>query len=322
VLRPLQEIFPSGDRRDLLVGLDHPDDAAVWRISPDRAVVFTADFFTPIVDTPYEFGAIAAANAVSDVYAMGGEPILALNLCAFPSDLPAETVREIIRGGAEKIREAGGLLVGGHSIRDPELKFGMAVVGLANPERLMMKNRARVGDRLFLTKPLGSGVVSTALQRQMAKPQHVKEAVRWMMELNNAFLPLIREVPVSAGTDVTGFGLIGHASEIAQQSGVRIRIRFSSVPFFSGARGYSRLGMISGGTRKNRDYFGARTVVSRILSEADQWLLFDAQTSGGLLLCVANDRMNIFHTLRKKVKHPIWEIGSVVEGDGGSVEIV
>jgi selenide,water dikinase len=322
VLRPLQEIFPSGARRDLLVGLEHPDDAAVWRISPDRAVVFTADFFTPIVDTPYEFGAIAAANAVSDVYAMGGEPVLALNLCAFPSDLPTETIREIIRGGAEKIREAGCILVGGHSIRDAELKFGMAVVGFADPERIMTKNRARVGDRVFLTKPLGSGVVSTALQRQKAKPQHVKEAMHWMMELNNAFLPLIRALPVTAGTDVTGFGLIGHASEIAQQSSVRIRIIFSSLPFFSGARGYSRMGMISGGTRKNKDYFSARTVISRKLSEPDQMLTFDAQTSGGLLLCVAKDRMDGFNKMRKRVKHPIWEIGAVIEGDGGYVEIV
>jgi selenide, water dikinase len=148
VLRPLKEIFPPGAHRDLLVGLEHPDDAAVWKISPDRAVVFTADFFTPIVDTPYEFGAIAAANAVSDVYAMGGEPILALNLCAFPTELPASTVREIIRGGAEKIREAGAVLAGGHSIRDAELKFGMAVVGFADPGRIMTKNHARLGDRL------------------------------------------------------------------------------------------------------------------------------------------------------------------------------
>jgi selenide,water dikinase len=322
VLRPLQEIFPPGDRQDLLVGLEHPDDAAVWRISPDRALVFTADFFTPIVDTPYEFGAIAAANAVSDVYAMGGEPVLALNLCAFPSELSAETIREIIRGGAEKIREAGGVLVGGHSIRDAELKFGMAVVGFVDPDRIMKKNSARVGDRLFLTKPLGSGVISTALQRQAAKPQHVKEAVRWMMELNNTFLPLIRNLPISAGTDVTGFGLLGHASEIAQQSSVRIRIKFSALPFFSGAKKYSRLGMISGGTRKNRDYFGARMVLSRKISEPDLMLTFDAQTSGGLLLCVAEDRMDAFDKLKIKVKHPIWEIGAVVEGDSGYVEIV
>jgi selenide,water dikinase len=321
VLRPLQEIFSSGVRRDLLVGLEHPDDAAVWRISPDRAIVFTADFFTPIVDTPYEFGAIAAANAVSDVYAMGGEPILALNLCAFPSDLPQETMREIIRGGAEKIREAGGLLVGGHSIRDAELKFGMAVVGFVDPERIMTKNHARVGDRVFLTKPLGSGVLSTALQRQKAKPQHVQEAIRWMMELNNAFLPLLREVRVLAGTDVSGFGLVGHASEIAQQSSVRIRIKYSSVPFFTGAREYSRMDMISGGTRKNREYFGARTVSSRKISASDLMLLFDAQTSGGLLLCVPKDRMYIFNRMRKRVKHSIWEIGAVIEGEAGFVEI-
>jgi selenide,water dikinase len=321
VLRPLREIFPSGARRELLVGLEHPDDAAVWRISPDRAVVFTADFFTPIVDTPYEFGAIAAANAVSDVYAMGGEPILALNLCAFPSDLPQETIREIIRGGAEKIREAGGVLVGGHSIRDAELKFGMAVVGFADPDRLMTKQRAQVGDHLFLTKPLGSGVLSTALQRRKAKPRHVKEGIRWMMELNNAFLPLIRELPVSAGTDVSGFGLIGHASDIAQQSLVRIRINYSSLPFLKGAREYSRMNMISGGTRKNREYFGARMILSRQISEPDLMLLFDAQTSGGLLLCVANDRMEAFTGMRKKIKRPIWEIGAVVEGGDGTVEI-
>jgi selenide,water dikinase len=305
----------------LLVGLEHPDDAAVWKISPDRAVVFTADFFTPIVDTPYEFGAIAAANAVSDVYAMGGDPVLALNLCAFPADLPAETMREIIRGGAEKIREAGAVLAGGHSIRDTELKYGMAVVGFVDPDRIMTKNHARLGDRLFLTKPLGSGVVSTALQRQAAKPRHVKEAVHWMMELNNAFLPVIRELPVSAGTDVTGFGLIGHATEIARQSSVRIRIQFSALPFFTGAREYARLEMISGGTRKNSEYFGTWTAFTRQLPEPDRMLMFDAQTSGGLLLCVAKDRLKIFRRLVKKVKRPIWEIGAVVEGDAGMVEI-
>ncbi len=318
----MQEIFPPGAHRDLLVGLEHPDDAAVWKISPDRAIVFTADFFTPIVDTPYEYGAIAAANAVSDVYAMGGAPVLALNLSAFPSDLPQETAREIIRGGAEKIREAGGLLVGGHSIRDAELKFGMAVVGMADPERIMTKNRARAGDRIFLTKPLGSGVLSTALQRQKAKPEDVKEAVRWMMELNNSFLPLIQGVPVSAGTDISGFGLVGHLSEIAQQSSVRIRIKYSSVPLFHGARKYSQMDMISGGTRKNWEYFGGRTVHPQNLPVPDLMLLYDAQTSGGLLLCVPKERMGVFSRMRKKVKHPIWEIGSVVEGDPGTVEIL
>ena len=317
----MQEIFPAGDRPELLVGLTHPDDAAVWKISPDRAIVFTADFFTPIVDTPYEFGAIAAANAVSDVYAMGGEPILALNLCAFPSDLPQEIMREIIRGGAEKIREAGGVLAGGHSVRDAELKFGMAVVGLAHPDRIMTKDRARVGDRLFLTKPLGGGVISTALQNQKSKPQHVKEAVRWMMELNKIFLPLIRELPVTAGTDVSGFGLVGHALEIARQSSVRIRINFSSVPFFPGAREYSKMEMISGGTRKNGEYFGARTIVSRKVPASDLMLLFDAQTSGGLLLCIPDNRMKLFHQLVKKAKHPIWEIGSVIQGEAGFMEI-
>jgi selenide, water dikinase len=321
VLRPLQEIFPFGARTDLLVGLDHPDDAAVWRISPDRAVVFTADFFTPIVDTPYEFGAIAAANALSDIYAMGGEPILALNLCAFPADLPLEIMQKIIRGGAEKVRESGAVLAGGHSIQDRELKFGMAVLGMVNPSRIMRKNRAQVGDRLFLTKPLGNGVIATALQRQKAKPRHVKEAIRWMMQLNSSFLPLIKEIPLLAGTDVSGFGLVGHASEMAQLSSVRIRLDFSSIPFLPGAEEYSGKDMISGGTRNNWNYFKSRTVYDRRSPMKDLLLVFDAQTSGGLLLCVPMDRMELFARMRKSVKSPMWEIGSVVEGERGYVEI-
>jgi len=321
VLRPLQKIFPSGARRDLLVGLDHPDDAAVWRISPDRAVVFTADFFTPIVDTPYEYGAIAAANALSDIYAMGGEPILALNLCAFPPDLPRKMMQEIIRGGAEKVLESGALLVGGHSIQDRELKFGMAVLGMADPDRIMRKDRAQVGDRLFLTKPLGSGVITTALQRQKAQPRHVKEAIRWMMQLNKSFLPLIKEIPLLAGTDVSGFGLVGHASEMATQSSVRIRLKFSSIPLLPGAKEYSAKDMISGGTRNNWNYFGPRMVADGRLSMEDRLLVCDAQTSGGLLLCVPQDRVEVFNRMRKSLKSPIWEIGSVVEGKRGYVEI-
>jgi selenide,water dikinase len=321
VLRPLQKIFPAAARPDLLVGLDHPDDAAVWRISPDRAVVYTADFFTPIVDTPYEFGAIAAANALSDVYAMGGEPVLALNLCAFPADLPLKMMQEIVRGGAEKIRESGAVLVGGHSIQDRELKFGMAVLGMVDPGRIMRKNRARAGDRLFLTKPLGSGVIATALQRQKAKPRHVKEAIRWMLQLNNSFQPLIREIPILAGTDISGFGLAGHASEIALQSSVRIRLEFATIPFMSGAKEYAGMDMISGGTWNNWNYFKSRTMHNPRLPLEDLLLVFDAQTSGGLLLFVPKDRMDIVSRMRKSIKNPIWEIGSVVEGESGLVEI-
>jgi len=320
VLRPLQDFFPAASHPDLLVGLEDPDDAAVLKISPGRAVIFTADFFTPIVDTAYEYGAIAAANAISDIYAMGGSPALALNLFACPEQLPIATAQEILRGGAEKVREAGAVLAGGHSIRNRELKFGMAVLGFVDPDSILRKNGARVGDHLFLTKPLGSGVITTAIQRESADPRHVREAVQWMMTLNNAHLPRMKASAVIGATDISGFGLIGHASEMAERSSVSLRIKFSALPFLQGAGSYSRMGMISDGTRKNKEYFESRLRVSGSLPPEDLILLFDAQTSGGLLFCVPDERADQFRQSVNPDVGAIWEIGSVTEGKGIVVE--
>jgi selenide,water dikinase len=320
VLRPLREYFPPAAHPDLLVGLEEPDDAAVLRTDGGRAIVFTTDFFTPIVDTPYEYGAIAAANAMSDVYAMGGEPALALNLFAYPGQLPVPMAQEILRGGAEKVREAGAVLAGGHSIQNQELKYGMAVIGFVDPGAVLRKNAAGPGDRLFLTKPLGSGVITTAIQRQKAEPRHVGEAVDWMMRLNRPILSWIGKSGIRAATDITGFGLIGHASEMAARSSVRLRVNFSALPFLPGAMGYARMGMISGGTRKNREYFEPRLEVSGGLAPEELILLFDAQTSGGLLFCVPEGRVEDFRRMTGPEKNSLWEIGRVEEGEGIVVE--
>ncbi|HJX40411.1 MAG TPA: selenide, water dikinase SelD, partial [Anaerolineales bacterium] len=216
MLRPLQSLFEAAESPDLLVGLGAPDDAAVWRLDDSRALVVTTDFFTPIVDDPYAYGAIAAANALSDLYAMGAAPFLALNLVAMPTDLEPEIVAEILRGGAEQIRRAGAVLAGGHSIQDQEPKYGLVALGMADPAHLMTKDASRPGDRLVLTKPLGTGVTTTALIRDQGEPGHAAEAIEWMSRLNDRASRLALQAGVRAATDVTGFGLLGHGLELAQ----------------------------------------------------------------------------------------------------------
>jgi selenide,water dikinase len=311
----MRDFFPANEYPDLIAGLEDPDDAAVLRIAGGKAIVFTTDFFTPIVDTPFEYGAIAAANALSDIYAMGGRPVLALNVFAKPPDLPVPVAQEIFRGGAEKVREAGAVLAGGHSIKDDELKYGLAAIGFVDPDAVLRKNAARPGDRLFLSKPLGTGVITTAIQSGKADPRHIAEAVEWMCKLNASLGRYIPTSGIRAATDITGFGLVGHASEMAERSGARLRLDYSALPFLSGAREYARRGMISGGTRRNRSYFGPRTSLPEDLAPEEAILLFDAQTSGGLLFCVAEP-----HADRIRRDGGFWEIGSVEEGSGIAVE--
>lgn len=221
------------------MGLDSPDDAAVWQVDDRRSLVLTTDFFTPVVDDPYDYGAIAAANSLSDVYAMGGTPFLALNIAALPPDLPVEISSEIIRGGAEKAREAGVVIAGGHTIQDKEPKYGLAVLGWVEKEHLLTKSGAQAGDQLVLTKPLGFGVTTTALKRQVAAPEDVAEVVDWMKRLNHLAAQLARELHLRAATDITGFSLLGHGLEMAQSSGCGFRLRFESIPFVSCARKYA-----------------------------------------------------------------------------------
>jgi selenide,water dikinase len=321
VLHPVKDVFNSQEYPDLLVGLDSPDDAAVWRLDENRALVVTTDFFTPVVDDPYDYGAIAAANSLSDVYAMGGRPLLALNVAALPPDLPAGLASDIIRGGAEKAREAGVVIAGGHTIQDKEPKYGLVVVGLVDPGRLLTKAGARPGDRLVLTKPLGFGLTTTALKRELAAPEDVAEVVAWMKRLNRDAAGLAGEFGLRGGTDVTGFSLLGHAAEMAGASGVRLRIAFSRIPFARGARRYAGLGTFPGGAADNYLFFGGQVRFQAEIDETEQMMLFDPQTSGGLLLSVPAGQLDSFLSRARAIDQPAWPIGEVLEGSGLEVEV-
>ena len=321
MLRPLQNLFPAGDYPDLLVGLDDPDDAAVWRLDDARALVVTTDFFTPVVDDPYDYGAIAAANAFSDVYAMGGRPFLGLNIAALPPDLPVEISAEILRGGAEKAREAGVALVGGHTVQDKEPKYGLVVLGFVHPDRLISKSGARPGDTLVLTKPLGFGTVTTALKRELADPQDVAEAVDWMKRLNKTAAELASAFEVRGGTDVTGFSLLGHGAEVAHASGVRLRFEFSKVPLTRGARRYADQWIFPGGSADNKLFYSDQVSFDSRLDEASQMLLFDAQTSGGLLLALPPEKLAGFLSRAAEIEQPVWVVGKVLPGAGIQVDL-
>ena len=316
MLRPLENIFQAGDYPDLLVGLQAPDDAAVWRLDDQRAIVITTDFFTPVVDEAYDYGAIAAANSLSDIYAMGGSPFLALNIAALPPDLPTELLSEILRGGAEKARQAGVVIAGGHTVQDKEPKYGLVAIGFVDPRRMLTKGGAKPGDRLIVTKPLGFGVTTTALKQQKAAAEDVAEVVSWMTRLNRTAGQLAVDSELSCGTDVTGFSLLGHGWEISHASQVGLRVVFDQVPFIAGARRYAEQWTFPGGASDNRSYFGKYVHFSAKLSEMQQMLLFDPQTSGGLLLTVPGNHMNSFRQRAAQLDQPIWEIGEVVEGEG------
>lgn len=304
-------MFAPANYPQVLVGLGSPDDAAVYRLDAESALIVTADFFTPIVDDPYDFGAIAAANALSDVYAMGGELLLAINLVAFPPELP-EVLAEVLRGGAEKVREAGVALAGGHTIQDKEPKYGLAVIGLALADRLLTRAGTRPGDALVLTKPLGTGVIVTATRRGKADPTHLAGAVRWMTALNRTAGRTAVELGLRGATDVTGFGLLGHAWEMAEASGVGMRIRLRDVPLMDGAREYAEGGLFPGGSYCNRDFYSPHVRFADGISEEDQMLLFDAQTSGGLLLAVPPEKLDRLLDRFATEGQPGWVIGQVV----------
>jgi selenide,water dikinase len=315
-LRPIQELFDARDYPDLLVGLGDPDDAAVWRLDDARALVATTDFFTPVVDNPYDYGAIAAANALSDVYAMGGKPFLALNVAALPPDLPLEITTEIIRGGAEKTREAGVVLAGGHSIQDKEPKFGLMVLGFVHPEKMLTKGGGRPGDMLLLSKPLGFGTITTALKNDQADPSDVSEAVGWMKRLNRQAAELAVEFGLRGGTDVTGFSLLGHASELAQASKVHLQLEFERIPFVGGARRYAEQFIFPGGASDNRLFFSEGVQFASGIGESSQMLLFDPQTSGGLLLCVPPEKLDALLERAAQEGQLFWPVGRVLEGSG------
>jgi len=316
----LQKAFGEDIPSELLAGLDSPDDAAVWRLDEQRALVVTIDFFTPVVDDPYDYGAIAAANALSDVYAMGGEPFLALNVTALPPDLPAEVSAEILRGGAEKAREAGVVIAGGHTIQDKEPKYGLIVLGFVHPQRLLTKAGARPGDILVLSKPLGFGCLTTALKRGLAALEDVRAAVRWMTTLNRGAAQLAREFGARAATDITGFGFLGHAWEVAAASGVGLRFEFGRIPFVRGARRYAAEWVFPGGSADNRLYYGEHVHFAPHLQEHEHMLLFDAQTSGGLLFAVPPEALADLLEAAKRRAQPLWTVGEVTPE--GGIEVV
>ncbi len=272
--------IPRVANQNILVGFDTADDAGVYLLTPTLALVQTVDFFTPIVDDPYTFGAIAAANSLSDVYAMGGEPLTALSILAWPGSGDLEDLTQILKGGAEKIHEVGCVVLGGHSVNDPEIKFGYAITGTVHPKRIKTNAGAKPGDVLVLTKKIGTGVIATALKRDLAAPEHVEASIASMLTLNRAAALAMNRLDVHSVTDITGFGLLGHAREMALASGVTLEIDSGRVQFLDGAVEYARAGALPGGLGNNRD-FVAPCVTGT--SKFDD-LLYDPQTSGGLLL--------------------------------------
>jgi selenide, water dikinase len=312
--------LPRPDDPNVLVGSDTADDAAVYRVSDSLAIVSTADFFTPIVDDPYDFGRIAATNALSDVYAMGGTPVTALNLVAFPlADLGGEVLREILRGGSDAAAAAGVAVVGGHSIDDPEPKYGMAVTGTVAPDAVVRNSTARDGDALFLTKPVGGGLATTALKRGLASEQLIRETVDVMTTLNREAASAALALGPSAMTDVTGFGLLGHLHELALASGLSAEVEAAAVPPIPGVLDLLALDEppIAGGTRRNREWVEEFVSWSDAVDESSRWLLCDAMTSGGLLVALSESGLN-------DARPTGWaRIGSVsADGEPGRIRVV
>jgi len=301
----------SDDYPDLIAGLAQPDDAAVWRLDAERALVATTDFFTPVVDDPYDFGAIAAANSLSDVYAMGGKPFMALNVAAFPGNLPLAMISEILRGGIEKAKEAGVVISGGHTIKDDEPKYGLMALGFVHPEKILRKGGAKAGNVLLLSKPLGTGVITTALKQDKATKKHLDEAVTWMKTLNERAGEAILNMGAHAATDITGFGFIGHAWEMASASGKGMRIQFNKLPLMEGAKIYAEKGTFPGGAYDNFEYYRQHVQFNGDLQDWEKMLLFDPQTSGGLLAAVDEEQYLKYFS---EIDTPplFWKIGEII----------
>ena len=305
--------FPEIADPDLLVGLTPSDDAAVYRIDERRALVFTLDFFPPIVDDPADYGAIAATNALNDVFAMGGTPLLALSIASFPESLPQAVVAGVLNAAAAKVREAGGILAGGHTLRDEEPVFGLAAVGLVEPDRVWTKAGAKPDDVLYLTKPLGTGLLVHGLKERRIEPEELTEAVRLMQILNRRAAEALRDIDVSAVTDVTGFGLIGHAYEMATRSGVRIELEARALPALPGSLELAEAGVRTGGDPRNREYVGDELIVAGA-GEAQVALAFDPQTAGGLLISLAPELCAAFEGTADTMGQYYRRIGHVSRG--------
>jgi selenide, water dikinase len=337
-VRQLAGLFPATEYPDVLVGLGEPDDAAVYRLDDTRALIKTTDFFTPIVDDPWTYGAIAAANAMSDVYAMGGEVLFCLNIAGFPETLDPQIIAQILAGGAAKVREAGAAIAGGHTVTNPEPFYGLSVTGLIHPDQVMRKGGACPGDQLFLTKPLGTGIITTAakltgsgetmahrlMRRAQGKPDlqvhHLDAAIQSMLQLNRAAAQAARAAKVRAATDITGFGLLGHGCEMAQVSGralgAGLRIEAAAVPVLPGVWDYLAAGYGTRGSTRNPAHFGAAVRFAERVTPAQRTLLWEAETSGGLLLAVPAAEVATFRAQCAAAGQACWAIGEVIQGEG------
>jgi len=290
------------------------DDAGVYKLSEDLAIIQTIDFFTPIVDDPYDFGQIAAANALSDIYAMGGKPLTAMNVVCFPTkSLDISILKDILRGGIDKMKEAGVTLVGGHSIDDKELKYGLSVTGIVHPKRLVTNAGARAGDKLILTKPLGTGIISTALKAGKAGKETMAKVTKYMATLNKKASELMQKVGVHACTDITGFGLLGHACQLAQNSQVGIKVNSNSIPTFKEVENFANAGLCPGGLHRNREFYGKMVKFSDHVPDYIKDILFDPQTSGGLLIIIAPEAAEpLVSKLRKAGVSDAAIIGEII----------
>ncbi|MCO6451698.1 MAG: selenide, water dikinase SelD [Caldilineales bacterium] len=320
MLRPIRETYAGQRYDDLLVGLDVADDAAVYRVSDDLAIVVTLDFFTPIVDNPYAYGAIAAANSLSDIYAMGARPLLALNVAAMPKKLPLDIAAEIIRGGAEKAREAGIPVAGGHTVQDDEPKYGLVALGAIHPEALTRKGGAEPGQHLLLSKPLGAGVVTTGLKQDKATDEEVAIATASMMRLNDRAARIAHEFAASAVTDITGFGLLGHSWEMAKSGEVGFRFHFDDLPYLPGAKRLGASWTYPGGAYDNRSYFSPHVRFDPSFEEWQQVLCFSPETSGGLLIALPAENSAAAIAAAKAEGLDLRRVGEVTAGP--DIEVV
>ena len=314
-MRPLRGFFVDKDYPDLIAGLGEPDDAAIWRLDEDRALVITTDFFTPVVDDPFDYGAIAAVNSISDIYAMGGSPFLALNIAALPPHLPLEVSSEILRGGAEMAKKANIVIAGGHTIQDKEPKYGLVVLGFVDPNKMLKKGGAKPGDILMISKPTGIGIITTALKNGNAEQEHVQMATYWMKQFNKNASDLSLEFNAHAATDITGFSLLGHTWEMASASKVGIHLSNADIPFIEGAESYAEKWIFPGGCFDNEKYFSPHVEFEDGIENHKKYMLFDPQTSGGLLIAVPPEYYNSMLEKAKQIDQPLWKIGEVIEGD-------
>lgn len=316
ILAQVLRHLPKPTDKNLIIGLDTSDDAAVYRLNNEQAIIQTLDFFTPMVDDPYLFGQVAAANSLSDVYAMGGTPILALNIVCFPNCLSPEVLQEILKGGSEKVLEAGASTVGGHSVEDDEPKYGLSVTGLVHPEKVWANQGAKPGDVLILTKPLGSGILSTAIKADLVSPEIIRKTIDWMRLLNKYAAELAQQRTISAATDITGFGFIGHAVEMIQNSQVDLRVQASSIPVMEGAQELAEMGIIPAGAYRNRNHVEDQV---RYHTGVPLWLqdiVSDPQTSGGLLISLSSDEWSKLKSEYDRLGIFYAEVGKVFPGTG------